>query len=115
MELVDLLSLLRRRLWLVISGILIGAAAATMASLIQQPRYTTATQVIVAGGSNESSVDEMVRRQLAAERALAYAVLLGTAPAVERVAESVGRRGSNPVVSAAAGGDRPFITIVVTP
>lgn len=114
MELVDLLSLLRRRLWLVISGILIGAAAATMASLIQQPRYTTATQVIVAGGSNESSVDEMVRRQLAAERALAYAVLLGTAPAVERVAESVGQRGSNPVVSAAAGGDRPFITIVVT-
>lgn len=114
MELADYLKVLRRRWWMVLLAMVLCVAGAAGASYLQKPRFTTAVQLLVAGSANETSTDELVARQLAAQRAGAYSLLLGTAPAVSEVASRVGAAASHPAVTAAADGTSPFITLTVT-
>ncbi len=120
MELIDYIHILRRR-WILIALVTIacvgGAAAATK---LTTPTYQATSQLIVNGSSSVSGADEVVSRELAAERATAFAQIISTAPAVQAaLKEAEAKAGpfnpsGYPSVSASADGTDPFITIDVT-
>jgi succinoglycan biosynthesis transport protein ExoP len=119
-ELIDYVRILRRR-WALIALILIacvgGAVAATK---LTTPQYQASTRLIVNGSSSVSGIDEITSRELADERAAAFAQVVSTDPAIQaalnRAQSTSGpftSKGS-PVVSASGSGDNPFITVNVT-
>lgn len=120
MELADYLIVVRRR-WALIALVLVacvaGAAAATM---LQTPKYRTSTRLIVSGTSSVSAVDEISRRQLATQRAVAFSQIATTPPAVGAALQAASREEGpfsskgGPGVSASATGKDPFLDIVVT-
>ncbi len=114
MEPADYLRVLQRRWWLIVVAAVACALAAGGASLLQTPRYVATTRLLVGGSTAESGLDELVARQLAAQRAGAYSLLLGTAPAVAAVSTEAGVTGASPAVAATADGTSPFIVITVT-
>ena len=114
MELADYLRVLRRRWWLVALAMLVGAGGAFGASLTQAPRYQSSTQLLIGGAANESDNQELVARQLAAQRAGAYSLLLPAPPAVAEVARRAGVPGAPAVVTATADGTSAYIDITVT-
>ena len=100
---------------LVLVGCLVGVAAAT---LLATPIYTTQTRLIVSGSSGSGGIDEISRRQLASQRAVAYAQIANTTPAryaaIARATSNGTVFGSGgPAVSAVATGDDPFLVITV--
>src|SRR4051794_21233807 len=56
-ELREVLAALRASWWLALAGLLIGAAAALLASLLQTPLYTSSTQLFVSTRDSASSAD----------------------------------------------------------
>jgi capsular exopolysaccharide synthesis family protein len=119
-ELVDYVRVLRRRWWLVALVIIACVAGAAIATVLTTPEYQSTAKLIVNGSSNVSGVDEIVSRELADQRATAFAQIASTGPAVQaalKQAESThapfNSKGS-PSVSASATGTSPFITIDVT-
>lgn len=114
MELADYLRVLRRRWWLIGLAVVVCAAGALAASFTQTPRYTSSTQLLVGGTPNESGTDELVARQLAAQRAGAYSLLLPAPPAVAEVSERMGVVGGNAAVAATADGTSAYINVTVT-
>lgn len=114
MELADYVRVLRRRWWLVVLAMLVGAGGAFGASLTQAPRYQSSTQLLIGGAANESENQELVARQLAAQRAGAYSLLLPAPPAVAEVARRAGVPGAPAVVTATADGTSAYIDITVT-
>ena len=93
---------------------LVGAGGAFGASLTQAPRYQSSTQLLIGGAANESDNQELVARQLAAQRAGAYSLLLPAPPAVAEVARRAGVPGAPAVVTATADGTSAYIDITVT-
>ena len=114
MELADYLRVLRRRWWLIALAVVVCAAGAFAATLTQTPRYSSSTQILVGGAPNETDTQELVARQIAAQRAGAYSLLLPAPPAVADVARAAGVIGGNPAVSATADGTSAYINITVT-
>jgi capsular exopolysaccharide synthesis family protein len=120
LELIDYIHILRRR-WLLIALVLIacvgGAAAATK---LTTPTYQATSALIINGSSSASGVDEVVSRELAAQRATSFSQIITTAPAVQaalRKAETTAGPFSSsgyPSVSASANGTDPFITVTVS-
>ena len=112
-ELADYLRVLRRRWWLIALAVIVCVAAAMVATMLQPKRYQASTRLLVSGSSSVSAIDEISRRELANQRAVAYAQIAGTGPAV---AEAVRRAHAttSPRIRASADGVSPFITIVAT-
>lgn len=116
MELVDYLRVLRRRWWMVLLAVITCATGSWLFTQAQTPMYTTTTRLLVSGiqTDDNQTYDEVSRRQLAADRAGAYAQLAGTGPAVAAALDAAGAHGVNPRVVATADGASPFIVITVT-
>ena len=114
MELADYLRVLRRRWWLIALAVVVCAAGALAASFTQTPRYTSYTQLLVGGTPNETGTDELVARQLAAQRAGGYSLLLPAPPAVADIARRMGVVGGNPAVASTADGTSAYINVTVT-
>jgi capsular exopolysaccharide synthesis family protein len=120
LELIDYIHILRRR-WLLIALVMIacvgGAAAATK---LTTPTYQATSKLIVNGSSTVSGADEVISRQLAAERATAFSQIITTSPAIQAAVKksetTAGPFSSSgyPSVSASANGTDPFITVTVT-
>ena len=119
MELIDVLHVLRRRRALIAIVLLSCLVGAGLATLHQHKLYRTSTRLIVSGASSISPIDEITRRQLATQQAVAYSQIASTRPAVEaalqaaRKGQSLGASGG-PSVTAIATGEDPFVTITVT-
>jgi capsular exopolysaccharide synthesis family protein len=117
-ELIDVLHVLRRRLTLIAVVLVACLAGAAFATLHQTKTYRTSTKLIVSGASDVSAVDEITRRQLATQRAVAYSQIAATPPAIRAAMAAAVATGSvtsgTPSVRADATGDDPFLTITVT-
>lgn len=120
MELIDYVRIVRRR-WLLILLVFVACVAgAGLATKLSTLRYTATSQLIVNGSSSISATDEVATRELADERAVAFAQIASTAPAVQ-AALSKAEASSGPFspkggpsVSASASGTSPFIVIHVS-
>lgn len=110
MELADYLRVVRRRLSLVILAIVVCVAVAGVATFLQPKQYKSSARLLVSGSSSVSAIDEISRRELANQRAVAYAQIASTGPAVAEAVKESGATGF-PTVRAVADGDSPFITI----
>jgi polysaccharide biosynthesis transport protein len=112
-ELADYFLVLRRRWWLIvlIAAVCSGGAAAT--TFAKAPQYTATTRLLVSGGQSGGANDEISRRQLANQRAVAYAQLVDTGPADAAAAQAADSIASNASTSAIADGNSPFIVITV--
>ena len=112
MELADYLRTLRRRWWLVALALVVCIAGAALATYVQDPTYRASARLLVSGASSTSAIDEISRRQLATERAVAYAQIASTGPAVSAAVIRAGATGAS--VEATADGDSPFLSVIVT-
>jgi len=88
MELKLLLTLLRRWAWLLVLGVLLGAAGGYVASLYQEPVYQASTKVMVIR-PQESSVTANITLS-DQELAQTYVALLTTDPVLEAAGERLG-------------------------
>lgn len=117
-DLIDIINVLRRRWLIVVLVVVACVGGAALATSRQTDRYRTSTRILVSGSSDVSAVDEITRRQLATQRAVAFAQIATTGPAVaaaltEGMKHVVARSGY-PSVTASATGTDPFLVIVVT-
>src|SRR4051812_18387530 len=120
MELIDYVRIVRRR-WALILVVLIACVAGSYgATALQTKKYAASSKLVVAGSSSVSAVDEISRRQLAIQRATAFAQIASTAPAVQAALDYAQTQAGpfsgpgGPSVSASASGTDPFISIHVT-
>src|SRR3954447_12555503 len=113
MEFAEYARVLRRRWWLAALAVLLCLGASAAATFTQTPVYRSSTRLLVSGSSSVSAIDEISRRQLANERAVAFAQIASTGPAVAAGIQAAGVR-TPASVSASADGSSPFISLVVT-
>ena len=118
-ELIDYVRIVRRR-WATIFLVMIACVGgAAIATELTTPKYEATTQLVVNGSSTVSPIDEVTTRQLAEERAVAFAQIAGTSPAVQaalkqaQASEGPFSKSGSPSVSASANGTSPFINITV--
>ncbi|MGY1805894.1 polysaccharide biosynthesis tyrosine autokinase [Blastococcus sp. SYSU D00669] len=76
MELRNVLSALRAAWWLPVLGLLVGGAAALLASLLQTPQYTSSTQLFVSTRDTATTSDVFQGSQFSQQRVASYARLL---------------------------------------
>ena len=113
MEFADYLVVVRRRWRLLALALIVCVAGAEASTYLQTPRFRTSTRLLVSASSSESAIDEITKRQLASQRAVAYAQYATTGPAVAAaVAEARATTGVS--VSATASATSPFLVIVTT-
>jgi succinoglycan biosynthesis transport protein ExoP len=118
-ELLDYLHVVRRRMVLILVIVVGCVAGAGIATAFQPTTYQTSARLIVSGASSVSSVDEISRRELAVQRAVAFSQIATTAPAVTAAINSASAAGpfkpcASPSVSSSADGTDPFLTVTVT-
>ncbi|HEX3907421.1 MAG TPA: polysaccharide biosynthesis tyrosine autokinase [Mycobacteriales bacterium] len=118
MELIDYLHIVRRRMVLILVIMVACTAGAGVATAFQTTTYQASVRLIVSGASNVSDVDEIARRQLAVQNAVAFAQVAGTGPAVKDAITAAAADGpfkacAYPQVSANADGTDPFVNISV--
>src|SRR4051794_20255769 len=110
MEFAEYVRVLRRRWWLVALATILCLGAAAAATFLATPTYRASSRLLVSGSSSVSAIDEISRRQLANERAVAYAQIASTGPAVQAAEQAAGAT-TGVSVSASADGDSPFIRV----
>jgi polysaccharide biosynthesis transport protein len=118
-ELLDYLHVARRRMVLILVIVVGCVAGAGVATAFQPTTYQTSARLIVSGASSVSSVDEISRRELAVQRAVAFSQIATTGPAVTAAINSASAAGpfkpcASPAVSSSADGTDPFLTVTVT-
>jgi capsular exopolysaccharide synthesis family protein len=118
-ELIDYLHVVRRRMVLILVVVVACVAGAGIATAFQTTTYRTSVRLIVSGASSVSSVDEISRRELAVQRAVAFSQIATTAPAVKAATNAASAAGpfkpcASPAVSSGADGTDPFLTVTVT-
>jgi polysaccharide biosynthesis transport protein len=118
-ELLDYLHVVRRRMVLILVIVVGCVAGAGIATAFQPTTYQTSARLIVSGASSVSSVDEISRRELAVQRAVAFSQIATTGPAVTAAINSASAAGpfkpcASPSVSSGADGTDPFLTVTVT-
>ena len=111
-ELADYLKILRRRWWLPVLAVVVCVAAATGLSLMEKPRYTATTRLLVVGAFS-STGQAGDTGQGAAQQASTLAQLIQTGPALAIAAQAANAAGQNPVVTAQATSGTPFLVISV--
>lgn len=113
MEFADYLAMLRRRWRLIALGLIVCLAGAEVSTYLQTPKYRTSTRLLVSATAAESAIDEITKRQLASQRAVAYAQYATTGPAVAAATQEA-RVSSGVSVAATASGSSPFLIITTT-
>ena len=118
MELIDYLHIVRRRMVLILVIVIACTAGAGVATAFQTTTYQASVRLIVSGASNVSDVDEIARRQLAVQNAVAFSQVASTGPAVKDAITAAAADGpykacASPAVSASADGTDPFVNISV--
>ena len=118
MELIDYLHIVRRRMVLILVIVIACTAGAGVATAFQTTTYQASVRLIVSGASNVSDVDEIARRQLAVQNAVAFSQVASTGPAVKDAITAAAADGpykacASPQVSASADGTDPFVNISV--
>jgi succinoglycan biosynthesis transport protein ExoP len=119
-ELIDYVRILRRRWALIVLVLIACVGGAVVATKLTTPVYQASARLIVNGSSSVSGIDEITSRQLADERATAFAQIVSTGPAVQAAltrAETTGGPFSGkgyPSVTTTASGTDPFININVS-
>lgn len=96
LEIKHLLDLVRRRIWALALGLLIGAAAATLYSSVQEPVYEASTKVLVTQSTQNPSADFAGAANLQ-QTADTYVQFLGMEPVLNMVSERIGYRISTEV------------------
>jgi len=118
-ELIDYVHILRRRAILMVLIIAACVGGAWFATTQQIKTYQAHAELIVNGSSQLGAADEIVNRQLAADRAVAFAQIAGTAPAISAAADHAQKvagpfsSGARVSITATADGTSPFIQINV--
>lgn len=88
-ELKQLLDLIRRRFWILILGILLGAGAAALYSYLQQPVYQASTKVLVTQ-STQNQLTEVTGAANPQQTADTYVQFLNMEPVLNMVSQRVG-------------------------
>lgn len=113
MEFADYLALLRRRWWLVALALVVCIAGSVVSTVTATKQYRTSARLLVSASSSESAIDEITKRQLSSQRAVAYAQYASTRPAVDAAVQAAGVT-TTPSVTASADSSSPFLTITAT-
>jgi capsular exopolysaccharide synthesis family protein len=119
-ELIDYVRILRRRWKLIVLVVLACVGGAAVATKLTTPKYQASARLIVNGSSTVSAEDEIAGRQLAEERATAFAQIIPIGSAVQAALKQAEAKEGPfnsvgfPTVSATASGTDPFIEITVT-
>ena len=90
MELRDVLAALRAGWWLPLIGLVVGAAAALAASLLQTPQYTSSTQLFVSTSGASTTSDLSQGSQFSEQRVTSYAQLIAGRNMAARVVQRLG-------------------------
>jgi capsular exopolysaccharide synthesis family protein len=117
-ELIDYLHIVRRRMVLILVIVVACVAGAGVATAFQATTYQASVRLIVSGASNVSDVDEIARRQLAVQNAVAFSQVAATPPAVKDAVAVAAADGpykacAYPTVSSSADGTDPFVSVSV--
>ena len=120
MDLVGYLRLLRRRWWIILLAVVVCLGASLLQTHLAHKRFQSSTRLLVSGASNTGGADEVIRRQLAIQRATSFAQLASTGPVVSAVIASAEKSHPNDNIAAAAAaisssasGDDAFLNVVV--
>ncbi|WP_448617018.1 polysaccharide biosynthesis tyrosine autokinase [Modestobacter sp. URMC 112] len=89
MELKGILTAVRSGWWLPAIGLLVGAAAALLASLLQTPQYTSHTQFFVSTNTSDTTYDAFQGSQFSEERVTSYAELLTGDDLAQRIVDQL--------------------------
>jgi capsular exopolysaccharide synthesis family protein len=84
-ELREILAALRAGWWLAVIGLVVGAGAALLASLLQTPLYTSSTQLFVSTRDSASSSEVFQGSQFSQQRVTSYAQLITGDELADRV------------------------------
>jgi succinoglycan biosynthesis transport protein ExoP len=120
MSLAGYIKVVRRRWWLIAIIVALSVAGAAVINVVSTRRYTASTELIVNGSSSFSAIAELNNRELAMQRAVTFAQLLGTSPATRDAMARASADGvtfgpaDHPHVVVTANGTSPFIEISVT-
>ena len=129
MNLFDYLRVLRRRWWILVLVVVLGAAAGFGYALREQKRYQSSIQLAVSGASTLGGADELTQSLLANQRALLFAQIASKDPVVKAAEAELAKTAPNALVGAhisvsavgpsAASSDAlttqsPFFTVTVT-
>ncbi len=114
METVQYLRALGRSWFIVIITLVAGGAGGYFVYHRATPLYQASVRLIVSGAPGGATADEITARVLATQRALAFAQVASTAPAVKAAAQAAGYPNDFPSVSSASDDKGPFLTVTVT-
>jgi capsular exopolysaccharide synthesis family protein len=95
-------------------------AGAAVATKLTTPKYEATSRLIINGSSSLGGSDEVATRELADERATAFAQIIATNPAIQaalmraEISRGPFNASGTPSVTASADGEDPFVTINVT-
>ena len=112
-DLKRLYDLLRRSVWLLLLGLLLGGVAAFGASLFQTPIYEARTQVMVTRSSSESPVSDLTQALNSQQISQTYVELLSQEWVRDTVAARVGGEIDENRVQVSAAANTQIITITV--
>jgi non-specific protein-tyrosine kinase len=88
-ELKQLLDLIRRRFWILVLGVLLGAGAAALYSFFQQPVYEASTKVLVTQ-STQNQFTDVASAANSQQTADTYVQFLNMEPVLNMVSQRVG-------------------------
>ncbi len=110
-DLKRLFDLLRRNLWLIVLGLLLGSAAAFIASRLQTPVYAASTQVMVTRTNSQSPVSDVTQTLNAQQIAQTYVELLSQDWIADKVAERIGSEVDSSQIDVSLTVNTPIIKI----
>lgn len=110
-DLKRLFDLLRRNLWLILLGLLLGGGSAFIASRLQTPIYAANTQVMVTRTNSQSPVSDVTQTLNAQQIAQTYVELLSQKWIAEKVAERIGSEVDSGQIDVSLTVNTPIIKI----
>ncbi|RJP52184.1 MAG: polysaccharide biosynthesis tyrosine autokinase [Anaerolineaceae bacterium] len=110
-DLKRLFDLLRRNLWLILLGLLLGGGLAFIASRLQTPIYAASTQVMVTRTNSQSPVSDVTQTLNAQQIAQTYVELLSQKWIAEKVAERIGSEVASDQIDVSLTVNTPIIKI----
>ncbi len=110
-DLKRLFDLLRRNLWLIVLGLLLGSGAAFIARRLQPPVYAASTQVMVTRTESSSPVSDVTQTLNTQQIAQTYVELLSQEWIAEKVAERIGSKVDPGQISVKLTINTPIINI----
>jgi polysaccharide biosynthesis transport protein len=112
-DLKHLIDLLRRNIWLIIFGFLLGSGAAFIASKLQTPVFAATTQVLVTRTNSQSTVSDVTQTLNAQQIAQTYVELLSQSWVAKKVSGRIGSNVNSNQISVSLAANTPIINIRV--